>query len=50
MEQLLPLPLFCFGLNFEKIAKNHHFLRSQKFKYLGTTVMDLDDFFFVAFR
>ena len=35
MEQLLPLPLF---------------LRSQKFKYLGTPVMNLDDFFFVAFR
>ena len=43
MEQLLPLPLFCFGLNFRKIAKIHHFLRSQKFKYLGTPVMNLDE-------
>ena len=30
--------------------KKHHFLRSRKFKYLGTPVMNLDDFFFVAFR
>ena len=35
MEQLLPLRLF---------------LGSQKFKYLGTPVMNLDDFFFVVFR
>ena len=46
MEELLPLLLFLF----QKIAKNHHFLGSQKFKYLGTPVMNFDDFFFVVFK
>ena len=35
-EQLLPLLIFLFR---PQIAKNHHFLGSQKFKYFGTPVM-----------
>ena len=45
MKQLLPLLLFS-----RKLQKTIVFLASQKFKYLRTPVMNLNDFFFVVLR
>ena len=48
-----PMPTYHFFLSAlisRKLQKTIIFLGSQKFKYLWTPVINLDDFFLVVFR